>query len=336
MSTAKHKTTLNNSRIGIYFLEEIFQQYKQIKTSSESQTKLEWKYINGVFNALGLGIEPTIQYIMSSDGSFADFENWIFENGSVSKKIIKHFNSVIDVEPGKASLSSEEEVLSKEDLAHWEREGYIVLKQAISKTDCENSVAFICDKIDADITKPDTWYNLHPLKKGIMVQLFSSPQLDKNRLSKRIRLAYQQLWKRQDLMVSMDRVSFNPPENESYQFPGPNLHWDVSLKQPIPFGLQGLLYLTDTDKEQGAFSLIPGFHRKLEPWLDSLDSEKNPRDQTVLSQFEIKPISGEAGDFIIWNHCLPHGSKPNRSVSPRIVQYINYQPIDLDYHTEWI
>ena len=152
----------------------------------------------------------------------------------------------------------------------------------------------------------------------------------------KIREAFEQLWQRNDLLVTIDRVSFNPPETKTYHFPGPNLHWDVSLKQPIPFGLQGLLYLSDTTKNQGAFTVIPGFQNNIDSWLDSLPKGINPRDPELLKNFVREPIAGEAGDFIIWNHCLPHGSSPNTSEKPRIVQYINYLPVDLKHQEEWI
>ena len=133
----------------------------------------------------------------------------------------------------------------------------------------------------------------------------------------------------------MDRVSFNPPENRSYKFPGPDLHWDVSLKTPIPFGLQGLLYLTDTSENQGAFILVPGFHHNIETWLGSLPKYVNPRNEN-LHELGSKPIAANAGDFIIWHQALPHGSSPNLGTKPRIVQYINYQPLNIEIQDIWI
>ena len=168
-----------------------------------------------------------------------------------------------------------------------------------------------------------------------MIQLFQHSQLQQNRLSTKIRSAYQQLWGRTDLMVSMDRVSMNPPETNEYQFPGPNLHWDISIKQPIPLGLQGLLYLTDTAENQGAFTLVPGFHLRICDWLTELPKGANPREQDLLA-LGAKPIAANAGDFIIWHHALPHGSAPNTANYPRIVQYINYQPLILETQDEWI
>lgn len=226
--------------------------------------------------------------------------------------------------------------MSNLDIERWDRDGYLILNSAIPKEDCERAVNLIYETIEATPSNPESWYKPHPLKNGIMIQLFISPILDKNRFSSKIRTAYEQLWNRQDLMVSTDRVSFNPPETTFYKFPGPYLHWDVSLKRPIPFGLQGLLYLADTDIDQGAFTVVRGFHKKIENWLAQLGEGVNPRNQKILNNFELEPISGKAGDFVIWDQRLPHGSSPNKSSKPRIVQYINYQPLDLEYHSEWI
>lgn len=335
MSNQRELQITDCGRIGIYYLKSIWNYYQKLKTNSTELSNIEWKYINGVFNALGIGTEPTITYLMQSNDSFDKFENWIEENGRISLPIIEQFNTAVRNE-NINQLKSEEEIFSQSDLAQWHEDGYIILRNAVPKIDCERTINLIYDTIDACSSKPSTWYNNHPLKQGIMIQLFNSSILDSNRLSNKIKLAYQQLWNRQDLLVSMDRVSFNPPENNFYKFPGPNLHWDVSLKRPIPFGLQGLLYLSDTDENQGAFTVIPGFHKKIENWLKDLDKDENPRDINLLRNFKKKPIAAKAGDFIIWNQCLPHGSSPNTSDKPRIVQYINYQPIDLKYHNEWI
>jgi len=322
-------------RVGLYYLKMIWSYYQQLKTNPTKSIEIEWKYINGVFNVLGIGVEPAIKYLMGYNQSFEQFENWIEENGNISKLNIDQFNAIINGEID-TEIQAEEKVFNQSELDQWDKDGYIILRNAIPKADCEKTINLIYETIGASITDNKTWYKPHPLKQGIMIQLFISPILDKNRHAKRIKQAYQQLWNRKDLIVSMDRVSFNPPETKSYQFPGPNLHWDVSLKKPIPFGLQGLLYLSDTDKNQGAFTVIPGFQHKIDDWLDQLGEDVNPREDNLLCEFIKKPIVAQAGDFIIWNQCLPHGSCPNKSSKPRIVQYINYQPMDLESQKEWI
>jgi ectoine hydroxylase-related dioxygenase (phytanoyl-CoA dioxygenase family) len=125
------------------------------------------------------------------------------------------------------------------------------------------------------------------------------------------------------------------PEREGWQFHGPDLHWDVSLKTPIPLGTSGILYLTDTPPEQGAFTLVPGFHRRVEEWLASLPPRADPRRQDLHALGSV-PIGGRAGDLIIWHDALPHGSRPNRGTHPRMVQYIGMFPTNFDEQDEWI
>jgi ectoine hydroxylase-related dioxygenase (phytanoyl-CoA dioxygenase family) len=129
-------------------------------------------------------------------------------------------------------------------------------------------------------------------------------------------------------------VSFNPPERAEWRFPGPFLHWDTSLTPPIPFAVSGLIYLTDTVAEQGAFTCVPGFHRRIEDWLNGLPANANPRGED-LEALGAEPIPGRAGDLIIWHRALPHGSRPNRCTRPRIVQYLNMHPATREYGRTW-
>jgi ectoine hydroxylase-related dioxygenase (phytanoyl-CoA dioxygenase family) len=91
----------------------------------------------------------------------------------------------------------------------------------------------------------------------------------------------------------------------------------------------------DTAEDQGAFTLVPGFHNRIENWLNNLAPGTNPREQDLYA-LGAKPIAANAGDFIIWHQALPHGSSPNTALLPRFVQYINYEPLDMQESGEWI
>jgi hypothetical protein len=288
-----------------------------------------------LLNALGLGLEQTIKYLFEVQPGFNQFEQWILDlnQGHIARHRIDEFNALIS---GKENISSgiEKNVLTQEDLAHWDEHGYVIIPEVISRRDCQETINAICEFLSIDINDPATWYHPHPAKQGIMIQLFQHPRLEENRRTKKIRAAYEELWGRTDLWVSTDRVSFNPPQNEKWTFPGPRLHWDVSLELPIPFGLQGLLYLSDTTAAQGAFTLVPGFQHKIDEWINSLAPGTNPRTQDLYA-LGATPIAANAGDFIIWHQALPHGSSPNTAVLPRIVQYINYAPLNPEVRDNW-
>jgi hypothetical protein len=289
-----------------------------------------------LLSALGLGLHQTLQYLYADCDSFEQFEDWIVETtGGLDPVKIALFNALFTGEVVAVDEAMEANVLSPADREFWDENGYVIIRNAVPKEDCDLAIQVICDFLEIDRNDPSTWYNNHPAKSGIMVQLFQHPIFQKNRTAYRIRKAYQELWGRKDVWVNTDRVGFNPPETDDFHFYGPYLHWDVSLKLPIPFGTQGILYLADTAENQGAFTLVPRFQNRIADWLTSLPKGANPRQQDIYA-LGPKPISANAGDFILWHHALPHGSSPNTSMLPRYVQYINYEPADHQHADEWI
>ncbi|XZF15992.1 phytanoyl-CoA dioxygenase family protein [Chitinophagaceae bacterium MMS25-I14] len=296
----------------------------------------EWMTDSALFAALNISVEPTIQFLYSHQPSLEAFEQWILDinNGILPREKIQQFNALLSGQIEAVLQEKLPPVLTAADLAFWEENGYVIIRNAVPEADCVAAIDAICSFIGADLNDPATWYQAHPAKQGIMVQLFRNEALQRNRESLRIKAAYQQLWGRTDLLLNTDRASFNPPETAHYQYPGPHMHWDVSLAQPIPFGLQGLLYLSDTAANQGAFTLVPGFQHRIDDWLNNLPAGTDPRMED-LHALGSKPIAANAGDFIIWDQKLPHASSPNTSKLPRIVQYINYQPLDAGIKTEW-
>jgi len=175
-----------------------------------------------------------------------------------------------------------------------------------------------------------SWYRAKT--NGIMVPHFQHPTIEAARRSPRIHKAFSQLWGTENLWVTIDRMGFNPPETDEWPFAGSDIHWDVSLTQPIPFGTQGVLYLTDTTADQGAFRCVPGFHRKIDAWLDGL-GDADPR--KVDFSGEEHRVAGKAGDLLIWRQDLPHAASPNRSDRPRLVQYLNYYSPDMQIRSRW-
>ncbi len=324
--------------IGIMHLKRYWQkcQLKKVNKLDPNAFAEEWNNDITLLASLSLGLEQTLKYIYNSSEDFEGFEKWILSvnNQILNIEKIGMFNAAI-VDECLPLNNDIENVLTKRDIDFWEENGYVIIKNAIPLYDCSATVHLICNFLEIDEHNPSTWYKPNENKQGIMVQLFQDAQLEKNRQSIKIRKAYEQLWQRKDIWVNADRVGFNPPQTSDWKFPGPNLHWDVSLAQPIPFGLQGILYLTDTKENQGAFSLVPGFHNRIENWLRELPTNAHPRKEN-LYELGVKGIEANAGDFIIWHHALPHGSSINTSDKPRFVQYINYAPINAEVREEWI
>ena len=294
----------------------------------------EWQLDKTLLFTLGLGLEQTMKYIFSTTPTFDEFEDWIIKTAGLPKpEAVERFNKLLNHED--VSAGPVPQVLSEHDLLFFEENGYLIIRNAIPKADCDATVDVICKFIGIERDNPETWYTTSPEQQGIMVQLFQNEQMEKNRRSIKIRQVFEQLYNRTDLWVTTDRAGFNPPETEWWKFQGPFIHWDVSLQLPIPFALQGILYLADTAENQGAFTLVPGFQHRIAGWLSNLPKGADPRSQDI-DALGSTPIAAEAGDFIVWMQALPHGSRPNTADKPRFVQYITYEPADLVHAEKWI
>jgi hypothetical protein len=296
----------------------------------------EWVADNTLLSGLRVGLRETYRYLLERQPSLAEFEGWVLERngGTIAEGRIAALNAALAGEADAESRAEDVEALTAEELAFWDENGYVVLHDAVTAENCAAAARAIYEFLGMDPHDPETWYGGE--RAGIWVPLLHHPALWANRDSPRIYQAFRQLWGRRDLWASVDQAGVNPPERPGWRFVRPHLHFDVSLQLPVPFGVQGILYLTDTAAEQGAFTCVPGFHRRIEAWLREMPEGEDPRhaDLTKLAPGP-KAIAGRAGDLVIWHHALPHGASPNRSSKPRVVQYLKMQPSEWGYTPEW-
>ncbi|KQT47923.1 phytanoyl-CoA dioxygenase [Methylobacterium sp. Leaf456] len=287
-----------------------------------------------LLDLLGLGIEQAYRHLGQTRPDFDAFADWVVATaGPPNSEKIARYNAWVAGDPvpeatarALAAIDAMVPVLEADDLAQWERLGYVVLRRAIEPDEAAAAEALLWRLLDARADDPSGWYG--PRTNGIMIQHFQDPALEVARRSPRIHKAFAQLYGTSDLWSSTDRMGFNPPEHEGYRFPGPHLHWDMSLASPRPLSTGGILYLTDTDANQGALQVVPGFHHRLDGWLAEI-GDADPR--RIDLSAEAVPIPARAGDLVIWRHELPHGASPNTADRPRMVQYVNrYRPDEIE------
>jgi len=305
--------------------------------------KGNWDLENTLLSGLGLNLLETSRFLHDPKRpagevpSFSEFEEWILatNNEDLDEARLTRLRDALAGKPVGSDAGSLDGVpgLTEEELASWDENGYVVLHDAVKAADRDAAAAAIYEALDADPALPASWYG-NKFGKSIWVPVLRSPALVANRRSPRIVKAFAQLWGREDLWPTIDQCGLNPPERDGWRFPGPNVHWDMTLAPPHCFGIQGILYLTDTPAEQGAFSCIPGFHRTLETWLKDLPAGTSPREAITHHEGFI-PIAGNAGDTVIWHQALPHGSSPNSGRLPRVVQYLTLRPTRWPYTQEW-
>ena len=309
------------------------------KTSSPLADTGEWDLENTLLCGLGLNLLETSRYLHAqTTASFEAFEDWIIEtnSGAIEEPRLTRLRDALEGKPVGSPAGNLDGVpgLTEEELAFWDEHGYVIVHDAVAPADRDAAAAAVHEFLGADAADPDTWYG-SKYGKSIWVPLLRHPAFIANRRAPRLVKAFAQLWGREDLWSTVDQGGFNPPERPDWRFPGPHIHWDMTLTPPHCFSVQGILYLTDTPANQGAFSCIPGFHRELEAWLKSLLPGTDPR-QAIRQHPGFTPIAGKAGDLIIWHHALPHGSSPNHGAKPRVAQYITLRPTRWPYTAKWV
>ncbi len=222
-------------------------------------------------------------------------------------------------------------ILSEEERAFFETQGYVVVPNAVPQQLCENVIETIFAFLGMDRNNPDDWYR-DPIPRGGMIELYQSQSLWNVRQHPKLHKIFSEIYGTEKLHVTLDRVGFKTPKHPAhpeYEHKG-FTHWDVDTsKLPVPFGVQGVLCLTDTAADMGGFTCAPGFHSRLGEWIAGQPADRNPRVpdlSTLPLDVKVLPIPASAGSLIIWNTLLLHGNGFNISGKPRFSQYVSMHP----------
>ncbi len=333
--SASQTAHAERGKTGVAGLERFWKQYARGTGSGRRQppSAEDLRADALLLAGLRLGIRETLDFLMVAAPSLEQFEAWALEknDGNLDPERVRRLNAALSGDGSFALESiSDEPVLSVDDLAFWDEQGYVVVKRAVSAAACSAAIDAIFAHTGMSRNEPDSWY-----RGPIWIPLAHHPALWENRNSPRIRAAFAQIWRRRDLWMNVDVCGVNPPLRPGYAFQGAPLHWDMTLAPPICFGTQAILYLTDTAADQGAFSCVAGCHRWLGEWLKKVPAGENPRD-LARKELRATPIAGEAGDLVIWHQALPHAATPNSGSFPRVVQYLNMFPSEFEVNATWI
>jgi hypothetical protein len=226
--------------------------------------------------------------------------------------------------------------LSEEDWKFWIHNGYIVIKNAVSKEQAKATADFLWEFDEKDPNDPVSWYaparaeiQMKELTNSGMVEVYNHQQLWNNRQSPRIYDAFVDIWGTEKLWVTIDRANLNFPARPGFEFKG-FIHWDYD-PETKPQNVQGVLALADqTDENMGGFQCIPELYRTYDTWKLTQPTDRDHFKPDVTG-FNMTKVKMEAGDMLIFNSLLPHGIRPNLSGNKvRIAQYISMMPAEED------
>jgi len=313
--------------------------WRRVTTGGAACASGEWDLDNTLLAGLGINLREAGAFLCQPPAPTLEaFESWVLaaNGGAIEESRLRRLRDALAGKTVGSAAGCLDGVpgLTDDELAFWDENGYVVAHDAVDAATRDAAAAAIYSFLRASPEEPESWYGKLDAAT-IWVPLFRDPALQAARRAPRVARVFADLWGREDLWAVVDQAGFNPPESAGWRFPGPHIHWDMTLAPPHVFGVQGILYLTDTPAEQGAFCCIPGFHRRLAAWLESLPAGEDPR-QAIRREPGLVPIAGRAGDLVIWHQALPHASSANRGRLPRVVQYMTLRPTRWPYTAEWL
>jgi hypothetical protein len=229
-------------------------------------------------------------------------------------------------------------VLSEEDFAHWQRHGYVIVRQAVPAENVDRLKTFLWEFEEKDPNDPTTWdstqrrdYALKEINNAGMVEVYNHQLLWNNRMEPRLYDAFVDIWDIEDLWVSIDRANLNTPNKGKRASPG-FIHWDADTSEvPRPISVQGVLSLVHQDGgDIGGFQCVPYLFEHFDEWVKTQPADRDPYHPDMNGlEGKITKVELFPGDLMIFNSLLAHGVAPNRTDDKvRMAQYISMFPAD--------
>ena len=227
-------------------------------------------------------------------------------------------------------------VLSIEDWNFWLHNGFVVIKNVVSREQVKKTADFLWEFEEKDPNNQESWYRapraemqMKELQGTGMVEVYNHQLLWENRQTERVYNTFVDIWGTEKLWVTIDRANLNFPIQPGFEYKG-FIHWDYD-PETKPQNVQGVLALADqTDMEMGGFQCIPWLYRSYDSWKQSQPDDRirfQPDTKGLEEHFVKVPL--EAGDLLIFNSLEPHGIRPNNSKDKvRIAQYISMMPAE--------
>ena len=212
------------------------------------------------------------------------------------------------------------------DVDHLKEHGFVLVEDVVAKVEAASVVDLLCDYLNVNPRSSIAGFKrrVGEVFNGI-VPLHQHQALWDTRQSPKMHEAFRQVYDNHRLWVTVDRASYKPrlSDRANAKKGDPNsIHIDRPVLDTSSFAVQGVLYLTDTPEDQGAWEYVPELYQQIKSGdVTSFDPRKDS-----LEGYEIKRVAGPTGSIVIWDGLMPHSSGHNWSDVPRFVQYITMHP----------
>ncbi len=230
--------------------------------------------------------------------------------------------------------------LTAEQLDQFWSEGYLVLKGTLDDDVVQKARDFLLDLIPRDLVIPDHYHANHgrfkphhPDGNGSFFEPAMLPLMQNEGLYGAavdiLGTEYIQVW---------DGSAGITLRNRAMDGRLQNLHLDAVPKGPeelnenflrTGIGIGGCYYLNRVENEGGGIHVVPGAPNRVR---DIMLSEpdgltRNDGWGKIVDFPSSVEVTGDAGDYVLMHHLMPHSASANHNSSPRIAQFTRLQAL---------
>lgn len=240
-------------------------------------------------------------------------------------------------------------VLSEEEIAFYHEQGYVLVKGVLSREEAERYRRMILDMVPDDLTIPAHWHasagRIKPMREDGK-QSFETPDLLPLLFNERLYAAAVQLLGDHRLRAfdaSLGITIRNDSSKDTILSQTPHLDCSVPADAPFHFTLEevqvgGCYYFTDVLPTGGGIHVMPGGHRWVEETVRAhgggLSGRQLNNNWKRLPGVETVEVTGEAGDFALLHHLMPHAASHNRLPTARVAQFTRFTRADHPHYPQ--
>lgn len=203
--------------------------------------------------------------------------------------------------------------------------GFVVFRNAVATAKCRAVLDAMSSELGIVVDDPSTWDRVS--SELDQVPLWGHQSQWDIRQDPRLHRLWRAIWGTDQLWTDRNSCRFTPPHRPGRAEPLP-LHWDVDPRDPTLYWYPGILALTDSGPGEGGFCCSPALYRNEArwptEWLDNPLGQAFPAGQVAPEEIIEVPL--HAGDLLVFDAHLPHGTVANLGTRPRAVFYLQQFP----------
>lgn len=236
------------------------------------------------------------------------------------------------------TINAVEPVLSDAEVAQFWEQGYVLVKGALPREEAAHYRNVILNLLPRDLSIPAHWGvnagRIKPMREDNN-HTFDTSELLPLFFNERVYRVAAQLLESPRLRVgdgSLGITLRNGGGGDNIL--SQSLHLDATVPPDVDnflFTLEelqigGCYYLSDVEPQGGGIHVVPGGHKLVE---EKARGQANGRQMynkwKRIDDFPASvEVTGEAGDFALLHHLMPHAASHNRRPTPRVAQFTRF------------